>query len=296
MKLNSLIVKAVKACLPYGILRLCIYLRQKHKKSYRKVKMSPLIHCAKSSPRFIVTLTSYGHRVKEKAPYAVRSLLSQSERPDKIVLWLTHGTKIPPFLKKWEMYGLEIRFCEDMKSHTKLIPALIEFPDDALITADDDIFYHSDWFKMLKEAYLAGGVNNSGKIYCHRAHEICLDENKNIIPYNEWRSCVRTIEHERRIFATGVGGILYPPHSFSNEVLNAEKFLRLAPSADDVWFWAMAKHNGKSYALVKNGFRYLTGIGQNNDGLDIANVGNMKNDEQIKNVIKEYPDVYGSIL
>jgi hypothetical protein len=292
MKIKSLTKKVVKACLPYGILCACKYLRQRFKKFYGNAKINPLSDHSKKSPQFIVTLTSYGRRVKEKAPYAVRSLFAQSEMPNRIILWLAYETKIPSSLKKLERYGLEIRFCEDIKSYKKLIPALIEFPDDVLVTADDDIYYHADWFKALKKSY----VCTPEKIHCCRAHEICLDENKNIIPYNEWRGSVRTIEYDRRIFATGAGGILYPPHSLSDEVMNIEKFQRLAPTADDIWFWAMAKRNGKTYAIVQNGIRYLNGIGLNNDGLDIVNVIGMKNDEQIKNVIEEYPDIYMSIL
>jgi hypothetical protein len=89
---------------------------------------------------------------------------------------------------------------------------------------------------------------------------------------------------------------IYPPHSFSFEVLNVEKFKRLVPTADDVWFWAMAKLNGKDYLLVKDGIRDLDGVGLDNDGLPFANVMNMKNDEQIQNVIAEYPNVYRRIL
>jgi hypothetical protein len=294
LKVKVFLKNVVKALLPYGVVVLYGIIKKragnrrgKPVKNIRNYSMN-----GTRSGQFIVTLTSHGRRVADKAPYAIRSLFAQSEPPDRIILWLANGTKIPASLKKWEKYGLEIRFCGDIRSYTKLIPALTAFPDDILVTADDDIYYHPDWFKMLKESYAFAPE----KIHCHRAHEICLDENKNIIPYNEWRGCVRTIELHRRIFPTGVGGILYPPHSFSSEVLNVEKFKRLAPTADDVWFWAMAKLNGKDYLLVKDGIRDLDGVGLDNGGLSFANVINMKNDEQIQNVIAEYPDVYRRIL
>jgi hypothetical protein len=293
-KMIFFLKKLVKAILPYGVIVLCRIIRSRIKNRNRKLLKN--ICC---SPRretqngqFIVTLTSHGRRITSKAPYAIQSLFAQSQPPDRIILWLGNGTKVPPSLKKWEKYGLEIRFCEDIRSYTKLIPALIAFPDNILVTADDDIYYHPDWFKRLKKSYELAPE----KIHCHRAHEICLDEKKNIIPYDEWRGCVRTIEQPQRIFPTGVGGILYPPRSFSDEVLNIEKFRRLAPTADDVWFWAMAKLNGKNYVIVKDGIRNLESIGLNDENLSFINVINMKNDEQIRNIITEYPAVYMSIL
>jgi hypothetical protein len=296
VKARNAVKKTLKALLPYGLFYL-------YKKFVRKNKMpregyytinakTNLLEAkCKNQPQFIVTLTTHGKRVKEKCPYAVMSILNQSVPPDRIVLYLAHGTKIPERLKKLKRHGLEIRFCDDIKSYTKLIPALADFPDDILVTADDDICYDKEWLKLLKESY----EKHPEKIHCHRAHEICLDENREIIPYNEWRQSVRTIENARRIFPTGVGGILYPPHSFTNEIMDIEKIKRLAPSGDDIWFWAMARHNKKEYKLVRDCIRTLNDIGINDDGLWRINVAKKKNDEQIKNVLKEYPDVYESI-
>ncbi|MDR2782569.1 MAG: glycosyltransferase family 2 protein, partial [Treponema sp.] len=252
----------------------------------------PLPKQAKEPPRYIVTLTSYGRRVAEKAPRAIRSLFKQTTQPDRIVLWLAHGTKIPKALNALQDAGLEIRFCEDIKSYTKLLPALSAFPNDALITADDDIFYPPDWFKALKEAF----IRDPSKIHCHRAHEIYLDNNNAVLPYSQWGWSVKTATCTKRLFPTGVGGILYPPHTFNDEIFRKDMFQTLSPTADDIWFWAMALHNGKEFALVENGMNDLINVGINNDGLWRVNVGNNKNDEQMQQVLRAYPDVYERIL
>ncbi|MDR2718924.1 MAG: hypothetical protein LBB89_12795 [Treponema sp.] len=292
--MKILVKKIIKAVLPYGIVwlykKLYERLNVKYFVLFYRKPVKALKKTSANSPQFIITLTSYGKRVNEKAPYAIHSLFNQSIQPDKIVLWLAHGTHVPNKLKKLEKMGLEIRFCDDIRSYKKLIPALREFPDDILITADDDLHYSPDWFIILKEAYL----KNMEKIYCHRAHEICLDENKNIIPYTQWRHAVKTIKYSKRLFPTSGAGILYPPHSFNEDIFNVTGFQKLSPTADDVWFWAMALHNGKKYALVKDNINTLIGIGINDDGLSKINTN--KNDEQILNVIKAYPDVYQSIL
>lgn len=278
--------------MPYGFLWLYRKLNITRKLTLNLRNLKPLANPAADPPRFILTLTSYGRRVNEKAPYAIHSLFNQSVQPDKIVLYLARETKIPSALKKLQNFGLEIHFCEDLKSYKKLLPALSEFPNDILTTADDDVYYPSDWFKKLKDAYL----ENPQKIHCHRAHEICLDENKNIVPYRHWRGCIQSIEYPKRLFPTTGGGVMYPPGSFNDEVFNKTAFLTLCPTADDIWFWAMARHNGREFALVKNGISEITGIGINDDGLYKVNVGKNKNDEQIRKVIKAYPDVYKSIL
>jgi len=286
---KSLLKKIIKLITPYGFLLL-----YKKIKLYKIInipkKINPLKISSKESPQFIVTLTSHGRRVKQTAPYAVYSLLNQTVQPDKIVLWLANETKIPRKLQKLQKMGLEIKFCEDIRSYKKLVPALHEFPDDVLITADDDFYYASNWLELLKDAYL----QDPTKIYCYRAREICLDENKNIIPYMEWRCNIKTIEYSKRIFPTGVGGILYPPHSFNDEIFDKSKYQTLAPTADDIWFWAMARHNGKEYGLIRNNFNGSIEMEINEDELFSINI--IKNDEQIKNVINEYPDVYKSIL
>jgi len=252
--------------------------------------IEPLDKPENKSPQFIVTLTSYGKRIKNKAPYTIYSLFKQSVRPDRIILWLGHGSKIPDKLQKLQKKGLEIKFCEDIRSYTKLLPALHEFPNDVLITADDDVFYPSDWFKLLKDTYL----QNPEKICFHRAHEIILDENNKFKPYMKWRHEINTIENSKRLFPTGVGGVLYPPSSFNNEIFNKTKFTALAPTADDIWFWAMARLNGKEYVLVRNNIAKITEIGILNDGLNKINF--TRNDEQLMNVVNEYPEVYKSIL
>ena len=34
------------------------------------------------------------------------------------------------------------------EEHTKLVPALKAFPNDILVTADDDVFYPVNWFEQ----------------------------------------------------------------------------------------------------------------------------------------------------
>ena len=273
--------------------------------------------------RYIVSLTSYGHRVRTSVPYAIYSLLNQSVLPDKIVLWLDrdnwHEGNIPFRLRRLQRFGLEIRFCEDLKSYKKLLPALEAFPDDYILTADDDVYYPRDWFESL----LAEHTKHPTKIICYRAHGIKVDENHHPLPYSQWDWCITpnayfaTIaispeqsipRHQREsVFPTGVGGILYPPKCFHEDIANKELFLALAPKADDIWFWAMAVihqnyfGDASPYVVVENEFskRELSPIRLRDQTCPSAlcnfNCSEGGNDRQLQAVLERYPQLYDTL-
>ncbi len=59
----------------------------------------------------------------------------------------------PPAVIRLRAYGLEIRFCENLRSYKKIVPALQEYPDAILVTADDDWLYTQDWLAGLWHPY-----------------------------------------------------------------------------------------------------------------------------------------------
>ena len=241
---------------------------------------------------FIVSLTSHGKRVRIKAPFAIASIFHQSVLPDRIILWLTHGTKIPYRLKKMQERGLEIMFCDDIQAYKKYLPALKEFPNAVITTADDDIYYHRDWFKVLKEAY----HNDPTKIYCHSGQEVIFDDEKKVISIFNWRNKVLSTEHPLRVFPCGELGILYPPHVFKDEIFNMEKIQRLSPYCNDTWFWAMSHHSGITNAIAKNCIREQMNIGIDNDGFRMGNYTEHWTDKAIQNVLKEYPEILKRLM
>ena len=106
------------------------------------------------NPQIILSLTSYGRRTKTSVVYyTLVSLLNQTLQPDRIVLCLDREKwnidNIPDKLKSLLQYGVDIEFCKDVKSYTKLIPCLKKYPNDILITVDDDIIYPSNLIETL---------------------------------------------------------------------------------------------------------------------------------------------------
>jgi lipopolysaccharide biosynthesis glycosyltransferase len=299
-------------------------INKRHLKTIGKIRLAPALKKdtarnpdALSTPQYIVTLTSYGERLTKTAPYAIASLLAQMEQPDRLILWVAHAdgprifnanADITAIYAELLAKGVEIRYCEDLKSYKKLVPALREFPDDILITADDDCLYPFDWFAKLK----ATAAENPGKIVCHRAHEILVDGEHYPLAYDSWRKSVSAEDFAQMpnsvIFPAGAGGILYPPRSLDTRVLYAARTsnpqgkdmdkmlsaLRILPAADNIWFWAMAKLAGTEYAVAPDGYRKDAVIDETISKQRRAN--GIRYDEQLAAMLKEFPELKESVF
>ena len=97
---------------------------------------------------------------------------------------------------------------------------------------------------------------------------------------------------------------MYPPNCFYKDIDNEELFMKLAPNADDIWFWAMAVLNDKKIKVVDDEpFRNLIyvnserEVGLNNDfTLCSLNVRENKNDIQFENITNYYPQIMEKLL
>lgn len=243
--------------------------------------------------KVIISLTSYGRRVKKVLPYTICSLLRQSLKPDMILLWLDNEhwceENLPEELCRLQKYGLTIRFCEDLKSYKKLIPTLNQFPNDIIITCDDDVFYKKDTIKQLIDAHQV----RPHSIICHIAHYITLDSEGHICPYGNWVESAIDCSG-KRVFPVGVGGCLYKKEMLHSDVCRQDLFMQLAPFADDIWFYFMAHINGTDrYVLPHKGqnFILLDAIYQKfnkNSNLSSINVTQLQNDTQFQAIMNYY--------
>ena len=195
---------------------------------------------------------------------------------------------IPDTLRCFEKYGVEFIFCKDMRSYTKLIPALVKYPHKNIVTADDDIYYPKKWLERLYHSYIA----HPKDIQVHRAHRVRLKDRK-ILPYEKWEKHVQEESARFDNFLTGVGGVLYPTNCFLSEVFRNDIFLKYAPTADDIWFWFMALISNRRIRVVQNHIKTLSctnllrQILPNRKTLySINSTG--RNDEQIENLMKFY--------
>ena len=199
----------------------------------------------------IASLTSWKKRIGA-VHLAIQTLLKQTHLPDLTVLYLAEEEfpkrekELPKELLALRSRRFEIRWTEkNIRSYKKLIPALKDFPEDVIITFDD-IRLHKDSVKRLLTAY----IEQPELVHCHRINNLFVDENgrchfhdNSHIPY-----CRPTYLNK----LTGCAGVLYPPHSLYKDVLCEDKFMTLAPTNDDLWFWLMATMNGRRVNVVKD--------------------------------------------
>jgi len=247
--------------------------------------------------KVIVSLTSYPKRITQ-VHSTIKSLLRQKFSADNVVLWLAEDQFInkekdlPQTLLNLKKYGLTICWYQDIKSYKKLIPALQKYPNDIIVTADDDVIYWPMWLSKLYEEYLNCGDNKT--IIAYRGHQIVFDTSTNHIkPYSEWNFLGITEQCSLQNFFTGYGGVLYPPHSLSMpDVLNENLFMSICPYADDIWFWAMAiLNNTKIKKCASTKMVYSDNININQCfSLMVVN-HNQGNDKQLQQVLECYPQI-----
>lgn len=239
----------------------------------------------------IVSLTSHGNRIFD-AYMAIESIMQGTVKPNRIILWLPDDRKVSScYLDNQVKRGLEIKYVKDIGPHTKLIPALREFPDDIIITIDDDIFYKPDMIEIMLRTY----EEDSIAILANRVAVITTDKRGNVESYLKWIHYDYPKGVTKRNVIIGVEGCLYPPHSLSDEVFNEKAIKELCPTADDIWFTAMAMLRGTDILHIN--CRYEKGFAGGIANLRMQKSGlvhlneNPKeclNDSQIKAVFVKY--------
>lgn len=248
----------------------------------------------KRGRKVIISLTTIPSRL-DKVWLTTESLLRQQRKPDKVILWLAEdefqGIEIPKVLKRQQKRGLEIRYCKNLKSYKKFYYAMLEHQDDYVLAVDDDFIYSE---KLLAEM-MGASACYPDNIVCNHAHKIRADKN-GVFPYLRW------IRHENRKikdgnpsfqnFFVGCGGTLFPVWLLGKEIFREDIFMKIAPTADDVWLNFNAWKSGIKTVMTEGVLGYMIPIHSSSDsGLFLKNVakrtefGECANDCQIRDVL-----------
>lgn len=202
----------------------------------------------KRPQQIIVTLTSYGKRIGT-VPRCLERLMNQTLKPDRIILYLSvlnfpdREAGLPLRLLEMKRQGLEIRWCEgDQKSFKKLLPALKDFPEDILITVDDDLYVD---LNMIERLYQNHRLHPEAVI-ASRAHKMVFDEDGKLLAYENWEKSVSSPEMIPGfdLLPTTGAGTLFPPGCFPEEVFNEKAIWECCPDADDLWVKTMLTLKG----------------------------------------------------
>lgn len=189
----------------------------------------------------IVNVTTHGRRIYD-VHLSIEALMQGSVLPNRIILWLSESfrhQRLPQVLQNQCARGLEIHYTEDIGPYTKLVPAFQCFPNAIHVTIDDDILYPYDTLELLLSAHYM----HPQDICANRILEMSYNANHQLMTLSSWHELTDPLRVTNHNFFEGVGGVLYPPHSLHAAVMDHSLFSVLAPTADDVWFNAMAHLN-----------------------------------------------------
>lgn len=257
-----------------------------------KVKSAGLVYglneTEKRERRIVVSLTSYPARF-QSVHLCLKSLLLQSVKPDRIILWLGSDTAkedLTEEMRRLEGYGVEYRFDgeRNIKPHKKYYYAMQEFPEDIVITVDDDAVYPPKTIESLMKSYAL----HPDAVSARRVHKIALEQDGRVAAYKTWK---KEYKKEKRasadLMAVGVGGILYPPHCLDERAFDIEKIQELCLDADDIWLKCMELLKGTKVVWVPCFFAHPPAL-QITDSLWQGNVAGDRNDRYLKNVVQYY--------
>jgi len=238
----------------------------------------------RDSHHIVVSLTSFPPRYNT-LHLVIKSILNQVMKPNLIFLCLSKQeikdkSKLPSSVLNLEKHGLHI-FLEDdnLRPHNKYFYAMRQYPNSIIITVDDDAMYDNNLVLDLYTSYL----KNKTVVSARRVHKIIKDGANNLLPYNRWGyEYKKTGEPSHSLFATGVGGVLYPPGIFPPETFDAEKIKKLCLNADDIWLKFMEIRGGIPVTWVKGKrIRPLSIIKSQKISLQKYNYHENKNDKYI---------------
>jgi glycosyltransferase involved in cell wall biosynthesis/GR25 family glycosyltransferase involved in LPS biosynthesis len=191
-----------------------------------------------------ISLTSIRSR-SDLLRQTLASLINQDfQQPYQIHVYLSHepylldeGFKKHPTWPELETAAfrdkLQFHFVRNTGPYRKLIPLLSQLvtsgSDAPIVTCDDDTIYPPHWLRTLVEEH-----KHSRGIVAFRGHTMTL-HNGVLTNYDVWLKQPKA-NFSMLNLPTGKDGVFYRPSLLDRGVLDLETALRLAPTADDLWF------------------------------------------------------------
>lgn len=159
----------------------------------------------------IVSLTTHSVRVQQVARTTIFSLLKSTYKDIKIVLTLYKDDLklIPNDLQLMIDNGIvELIVAEqDLGPHLKYFYAMQKYRENPVVTVDDDAIYPTDMIEKLVAAY----KKYPDSVIARRSYRMS-QRNGRLDAFWTWLSHFSGVTEPTHFnFATGLGGILYPP-------------------------------------------------------------------------------------
>lgn len=235
-----------------------------------------------------ISITSFPARIEE-VNYTIETLFAQTVKADSITLYLSldqfPDKIIPQALSDQKDRGLDIEFVEDdLRSHKKYYYAFLKQKNNLVITCDDDVFYPENTIESLINAH----KKFPKAVICNRGHKINF-ENGHPLSYRKWSHNYKSKKPELDLVPTGVGGVLYPPNCYHEDIFDIETFKDVCFFADDLWLKIQVLRNGVGVMTLRTFSRDLINVGKSQDfKLVQHNAIEGGNDSQFDNLLRHY--------
>ena len=247
--------------------------------------------------KLIVSITSYPARIHH-VHKVLSTIFVQTKKPDDIVLYLAQEqfpgkeNDLPGVLSEMIRSGkVKLRWVDDLKPHKKYFFAFQEYPDDLVITIDDDVLYAPDMIEILYHSYL----RHPNSVSALRTHLMMFSERYGIFPYDRWimkyRGIVDCPSHQ--LFCTGCAGALYPVQLFDQALLNKKAILDYCIYADDIWLKLMETVCDIPVVLADQQHDPQIIEGSQSTKLADMNISEHMNDRQLKDSMNWFDSIYG---
>ena len=190
------------------------------------------------------TLTTFPDRI-DTVQYTITSLLIQSVKPDRIVLWLASSEfenfQFPESINRLQERGLEIRYCDNYFGHKRYYKMIEEQKEnECIIMFDDDILFPYCLIERLYDKWL----QFPDCVICERGQVMTFDGDKILNP-GRWSSTSDEgiDKPSYKILASPGGGCLFPPKALYKDANNTDMISKYALKTGDIWLMFQTVQN-----------------------------------------------------
>lgn len=188
----------------------------------------------------IISIATYNKRLP-KIIQTFPTILSQKIEYKKIIVNVQDDCSDDEFkqfetLKKLSDKVEVVKRPAKWRALNKIIHTYSEYPDDIIITCDDDIFYDDYLFPALLDMH----IKQPNCIVAHEINPVIICDNG----YITTPICIEPKLHQIEFGKYMTGCCLFPPHIFDGTIIpldDYDKFIEITGGFnDEIWLWLLS--------------------------------------------------------
>jgi len=242
--------------------------------------------------RYIASMTTYPARFNH-ALKAIESIQLQTIKAKTLVVHISEEDwrqAEKDFIRpvKFRFHNkVIIEPCENLKPLNKILYAAKRFPEENIVTFDDDVIYPRDRVERLINRHKEYPQNP----IAFRVRKVSFSEHK-VEPYSQWK-----LGHDKGgpnplNFPTSVSGSLYPAGIFPESFFDAETYKSICLNNDDVWTYFHMLLSDTPFVSGGIEIAPKSVEGSQRSALWKSNVSLGGNDEIVSDMEKRYGSIY----